>query len=342
MRPLWNFFCLRSSTGVPGGLHDRKRAGIGWPADTRDEARSLPCAPSGGLSRAGFAVDVYWDLIETIAWIVHRNLKAVRAERRRWRLLAAPRPDEVERARRRRPGRLLSVWDRPHLFFRREGGQALAELNRRYAEGTIYADGRRELFGPRLPIPPLEWADLVPSVTTANLPADALVVTFADADARYGVAADKPAWRDVRFRVADVMREFPPKPTPAEHKPTPAEHKPTPAEHKPTPAERELWPDPRSWPEPESRPEPWPGPEPETTSASKPKREPPKLGPLAKRIVAALREKSPRGRWASIPVMVDDLRKDDRFNLRIFSERTFKQALAFLVYEDPETWKERS
>jgi hypothetical protein len=277
-------------------------------------------------------MDAYWDLIETIAWIVHRNLKAVCMERLWWRLLVAPRPDEMERARRRRPLRpLLSVWDRPHLFFRREGGQALAALNRHCAEGTIYADGRRELFGPRLPIPPLESVDLVPSVMTANLPADALVVTFADADARYGVAADKPAWRDVRFRVADIMREFPPKPTPAEH---------------------ELCPDPRSWPEPESRPEPWPGPELETTSApelaSEPETAPPSQ-PVSypprfprnqpDRIAVALLRDRPEGRWADVETMIDDFTHDSRSGFKSVSERNFKEAMSRLARHGFKQWK---
>ena len=41
---------------------------------------------------------------------------------------------------------------------------------------------------------------------------------FDDSDMRYGVAAPEPAWRDVRFRVADIIKAFPPK---AAHAPEP-------------------------------------------------------------------------------------------------------------------------
>jgi hypothetical protein len=159
----------------------------------------------------------YWDLNETLAWIVYRSERAIRAERLRWRLLAAPRPDETAKAQGRR-GQPLSVWNTTPLLFRREGGEAFAQLKHHLETAAVYADGRRELFGERRSIPPLEWSDLSCSVMSANPPAAALRIMFDDSDMRYGVAAPEPAWRDVRFRVADIIKAFPPK---AAHAPEP-------------------------------------------------------------------------------------------------------------------------
>jgi hypothetical protein len=122
-------------------------------------------------------------------------------------MTAPQRPREPDKIRRRR----ARAWNNPSVILSPEGHKAFARLKPHLESGAAYADGRRELFDKRRQIRRRDWPDLSPSVMPGSPPADALILTFADIDARYGVAAPRPAWRDVRFRVADILKAFPPR-----------------------------------------------------------------------------------------------------------------------------------
>jgi hypothetical protein len=255
----------------------------------------------------------YWDLNETLAWIVHRSERAVLEARGRWRAVTAqppPHSREEDRTKRRR----ARAWNFPTargqekshgrergsrlpIIFSAKSDKAFKQLKAHLEAGDIRADGRRELFDERQPIPPLQWADLSCSIMSANPPADALVVIFVDADERYGVAAPKPAWRDVRFQVADIIKMFPPK------------------------AARTSAPSSPVSPEPEP-----------LAAAPRPKPEFPNN--LVGRVARELWERH-RGRWGKVEVMRADLAGESRLS---FSPRTFDDALAFLAEADSETW----